>query len=470
MKTVATPTRVRYGVLAFACSLAAITYLDRLSIGSASEKEYLPHALGLQGSADLRWAFTAFSLAYALFEVPTGWLGDVFGPRATLIRIVVWWSFFTALTALAGVQVAGVTLVGLTALVVIRFLFGMGEAGAFPNITRALHNWFPLTERGMAQGFVWMSGRLMGGLTPLIWMYLVVKLELSWRAAFVIFGLTGLAWCAAFVLWFRNRPEEKPGVNGAELELIRAGTAGATEQAHARVRWGELLRSGNLWAICLMYFLMSYPWYFNVNYLPAYLEEMHGVHKESTLGSLYKGGPLIFGAVGCLAGGWLTDQYIRRTGNRTWGRRVFGMVGHGWCVPLYLFCIIAPGPASFALAFALTGLFNDLAMGSAWATCQDIGRRHAAIVAGCMNTIGNLGGAVSSYVIGDLLLRSRSGYLTAHGVAADGFGQLPIADQAAALLPGYNWNFLTFAAMYAGAVVLWLCIDATKPVFTEDAT
>ncbi len=463
------PTRVRYGVLAFACSLAAITYLDRLCIGSASEKEYLPHALGLQGSADLRWAFTAFSLAYAIFEVPTGWLGDVFGPRATLIRIVIWWSIFTALTALAGVEVAGVTLVGLTTLVVIRFLFGIGEAGAFPNITRALHNWFPLTERGMAQGFVWMSGRLMGGLTPLIWMVLVVHLGMSWRAAFVIFGLTGLAWCVAFTLWFRNRPEERPDVNEAELELIRAGTAGATEQAHANVPWGELLRSRNLWAICLMYFLMSYPWYFNVNYLPAYLEEMHSVAKDSSLGAFAKGGPLLFGAAGCLLGGWLTDRYIRRTGNRKWGRRVFGMLGHGLCVPLYLFCTTAPDPTLFALAFALTGFFNDLAMGSAWATCQDIGRRHAAIVAGCMNTVGNLGGAASSYLIGELLLRSRAGYLTAHNIAADGFGTLAGAERAAALLPGYNWNFVSFAAMYVGAVALWLCIDATKPVFRKDA-
>src|SRR5436305_7042927 len=192
----APPTRVRYGVLAFPCSLAAITYLDRLSIGTS--QSYQLAALGLDNVAALRATFTAFSLAYAIFEVPTGWLGDVFGPRATLIRIVLWWSFFTALTALAGVRVAGVTLVGLTALVVIRFLFGMGEAGAFPNITRALHNWFPVTERGMAQGYVWMSGRLMGGLTPLVWVLLVELLQLSWRAAFVLFGLIGVAWCVAF--------------------------------------------------------------------------------------------------------------------------------------------------------------------------------------------------------------------------------------------------------------------------------
>src|SRR5207244_6456960 len=118
--------------------------------------------------ADLRDALTAFTIAYAAFEIPSGWLGDVFGPRTTLIRIVLWWSVFTALTGLVGMEVGGVVLGGVTMLVIIRFLFGMGEAGAYPNITRALHNWFPLTERGMAQGAVWMSGRLMGGLTPLL--------------------------------------------------------------------------------------------------------------------------------------------------------------------------------------------------------------------------------------------------------------------------------------------------------------
>jgi MFS family permease len=459
----ASPTRVRYGVLAFACSLAAITYLDRIAIGSAAP--FLKDALGLGHESELRAAFTAFSLAYAIFEVPTGWLGDVFGPRLTLIRIVLWWSFFTALTALAGVAVAGYTVVGLGMLVVLRFLFGVGEAGAFPNITRALHNWLPITERGMGQGFVWMSGRLMGGFTPLIWMYLVVHWDLSWRGAFVLFGLIGVAWCVAFAAWFRNRPEEKAGVNDAELALIHAGTAGSTEQAHANVPWGELLRSWNLWAICLMYFFMSYGWYFNVNYLPTYLEEMHGVKKDDWLGSVAKGGPLIVGAFGCILGGWLTDTYIRRTGNRRWGRRVFGMVGHAACVPLYLYCVVAPDAWTFAIALALTGFFNDLAMGSAWATCQDIGRRHAAIVAGCMNTIGNLGGAVSSWVIGTLLLRS----LALHAPAGADLAGLSPEQKAAALRPGYEWNFYSFAAMYAVALVLWLCIDSTKPVLSEDA-
>jgi nitrate/nitrite transporter NarK len=315
-----------------------------------------------------------------------------------------------------------------------------------------------------------MSGRLMGGLTPLLWTALVVWLLLPWRYAFALFGLIGLGWCVAFATWFRNRPDEKPEVNDAERALIAAGTRGATEQAHARVAWGQMLRSGNLWAICLMYFLMSYPWYFFVNYLPSYMEDLHHVDRTSSLGSLYMGGPLIFGAAACLIGGWLTDWYIRRTGDRKWGRRVFGMVGHGLCVPLFLYCTVAPNAWTLALALALIGFCNDLAMGSAWAACQDIGRRHAAIVAGCMNTIGNLGGAVSSLVIGWLIALSIGSYMGARGLPEGEFANLATADKVAAQTPGYTWNFLSFAAMYAVSVLLWLRIDATKPVFPEDAT
>src|SRR5439155_20303952 len=272
--TLAAPTRVRYGVLGFACSLAAITYLDRLCIGSAAQ--HILTDLSLDSVDQLQWAFTAFSLSYAIFEVPTGWLGDVFGPRSTLIRVVLWWSFFTALTAATGFVPA----LGLTALVIVRFLFGVGEAGAFPNITRALHNWFPISERGMAQGYVWLWARLIGGLTPLIWVALVEWAEISWRLAFVVFGAIGVVWCVAFARWFRNRPEEHPAVNEAELALIRAGAAHAADPAQARVPWGRLLRSRNLWAVCVMYFCMSYGWYFNLQYLPACLEDAHGVPKE----------------------------------------------------------------------------------------------------------------------------------------------------------------------------------------------
>src|SRR5512143_2951370 len=173
-----TPTRIRYGVLGLACALSMITYLDRACMG-CSAKAFVGD-LHLSSVADLNWVFAAFTLAYALCEIPSGWLGDVFGPRRVLIRIVLWWSAFTALTGLVGMSVGGrvfgsfqlgaVAISPLAVLIVVRFLFGMGEAGAYPNITRALHNWMPMAERGFAQGAVWMSGRLMGGVTPMIWM------------------------------------------------------------------------------------------------------------------------------------------------------------------------------------------------------------------------------------------------------------------------------------------------------------
>ena len=215
----------------------------------------------------------------------------MFGPRRTLIRIVLWWSFFTALTAIVGLPVGEEWIIGIWALVVIRFLFGIGEAGAFPNITRALHNWFPLTERALTQGAVWMSGRLMGGLTPLVWFLLVEQYQLvSWRGAFLVFGVLGILWCVAFASWFRNRPEEKPEVNAAERALIH-GQRQDDAPGHAGVPWLQLFTNGNLWALCLMYFCASYGWYFNITYLHNFLEKQYGVDPRSMLGAIYKGGP-----------------------------------------------------------------------------------------------------------------------------------------------------------------------------------
>jgi MFS transporter, ACS family, glucarate transporter len=467
-------THVRYGVLAFACSLSMITYLDRVCFGSAVS--YIVADLGLRSEADLKWAITAFAFAYAVFEVPSGWLGDVYGPRNTLIRIVLWWSLFTATTGLVGLHVGGVVLGGVGVLAVVRFLFGMGEAGAYPNITRALHNWLPLSERGLGQGAVWMAGRLMGGLTPLVWALLIEGVRqadgsghhvaplLTWRSAFWMFGVVGTLWCLAFALWFRNCPEEKAAVNAAELDLIRAGRTDR-EAVHSGVPWLRLLRSGNLWALCLMYFCASYGWYFNITYLPTFLEQQYTVDKSSLVGALYKGGPLWMGAVACLAGGWLSDRFIRRTGNRRWGRRLFGVLGHGLCGLCYLGCLVAPDAFTFFLAISLAAFCNDLIMGPAWATCQDIGRRYAAIVAGCMNTVGNLGGAAAGWATGVLLERSLDAYAATQGVAVE---HLTAAQKTAGLLHGYHLNFVSYAAVYAVAVVLWLRIDATKPVAPDE--
>jgi MFS transporter, ACS family, glucarate transporter len=492
------PTRVRYGVLIFVCTLAMITYLDRAAFPNVQGSVLA--SLGMNDISQLKVALTAFQLAYALFEIPTGWLGDVFGPRKTLIRIVLWWSLFIALTGLVG-RVTGViafgytvpefTLYGFWMLVAVRFMFGIGEAGAFPNIARALYNWFPLSERGRASGTVWMSARLMGGLTPSIMTILLYQLGLNWRALFLVFGLVGVVWCIAFSFWFRNSPEEKASVNDAERELIR-GERGPTE-VHGGIPWRKILTNRSVWALCLTYIAGNYGWYFSLNYLPAFLEDQYGVSQRSMVGSLYKGGPLLLGMVGCLAGGWLTDQFIRRTGDRKWGRRIYGAVGYGLTGVCMLTLLTISGEARFAWVFAaviaLSGFTNDLTMASSWAACQDVGKRYSAIVSGCMNMIGNLGGALTTYATGWVLemaiaRRAATGTATivvnhcilfvdsnpGHDPAlSELIAQfMSKAAKTIASRPGWELNFALYGVVYLAAVGCWLMLDVTKPVDQSD--
>lgn len=459
--TIESPTRVRFGVLGFACVLSMITYLDRVCFGAAASA--IIGELSLRSEADFNWFMWAFAMSYAAFEVPTGWLGDVYGPKKTLIRIVLWWSLFTVMTGMVGMEIGGAVFGGFGLMLVIRFLFGMGEAGAYPNITRALHNWFPYHERAMAQGAIWMSGRLMGGLTPMVWWLVTEKIGMSWREAFFLFGGLGVVWCVAFGVWFKNRPEQKPTVNEAERELILGGRRDV-EAAHAGVPWRKLLSSGNLWFLCMMYFCAAYGWYFNISLLPRFLETQHGVRPDSFVGAIYKGGPLWMGAITCLVGGYLSDRFIRKTGNRKWGRRLFGVIGHGLCAVCYFLCLTAPNAFTFFLFVSLAAFWNDLTMGAAWAVCQDIGRRYSAIVAGCMNTIGNLGGAVTLVVTGYILNSTLEAHAASQNVSVEALSE---SDKAVGLFPGYQINFAIYGCVYLVAVLLWLRVDATKPILPE---
>jgi ACS family glucarate transporter-like MFS transporter len=216
-------------------------------------------------------------------------------------------------------------------------------------------------------------------------------------------------------------------------------------QSHANVPWLRLLSSVNLWLLCLMYFCASYGWYFNITWLPKYLKSTYGVTKEShgfwTV-SLLSGAPLLLGSLACLFGGLLTDAFIRRTGDRKWGRRLFGAVGHGVCALCYFLSLTASNPWLFVLAIALAAFWNDLTMGAAWASCIDIGRHYSGIVSGCMNTIGNLGGAAAGIATGFVLDHCQP--------------------------HGWTVNFLLFGSVYVAAMLLWLGFDATKPIGSGD--
>jgi nitrate/nitrite transporter NarK len=204
-----------------------------------------------------------------------------------------------------------------------------------------------------------------------------------------------------------------------------------------------------------------------MTYLPAFLEDHYGVSAESTLGAVYKGGPLWMGAIGCLLGGVLSDRFVRRTGNRGLGRRLFGVLGHALTAICFLLCPYMPNALSFFLAISLSGFFTDLAMGPAWAACQDIGRQYAGIVAGSMNMIGAVGGSLANWATGFIVQRSVAARAAGLGLAA---GDLSAAQRAAGELAGYQLNFLIFAAVFVAGTFCWLLIDADKPLVPEPST
>ena len=271
---------MRFGVRRMAFWLAVVTYLDRVCIATAAP--FIMDELGLT-LVEMGLVFSAFTLAYSLFEVPSGWLGDVMGPRRVLTRIVLWWSAFTMLTGAAQ---------GLRSLIAIRFLFGAGEAGAFPNAVRSFASWFPVQERGMANGVLFFGSRLGGAITaPFV---LVLVRTWGWRASFVAFGAVGVVWALVWYRTYRDRPSDHPGVDAAELAWIEQD--GSQDMAPPQTPWRRMLASPNLYAICAMYFAFGYGLYFYFTWLPTYLVKELGFSLTasgvfSSLPFLLAGGP-----------------------------------------------------------------------------------------------------------------------------------------------------------------------------------
>ena len=374
------PTRARHTMLGFALAAMAVAYLDRVCISTAA-----PSIQADLGLSDLQMGtvFSAFTLTYALFEVPSGWLADRFGARVTLTRIVLWWSAMTAATGAA---------TGFGSLVVLRGLFGMGEAGVLPSLTRAFGRWLPLRERGRAFGLTIMAAALGGAVTqPLVALLLGV---VSWRMAFPIFGSVGVVWAIAWWRWFRDEPREHRGVDAAELALI--GCEPASER-HPRVPWRRLLRNRTMLALCAMYFGAIYGWYFYLTWLPTYLLRARGFDLKAAgaLAAL----PLLGIAAGSLLGGATSDALTRRFGMRT-GLRLPGLVG----LPLAALAIVGAihtrQPTAAALYFAAAAGLAALGVAPAWSVCLAVGGRHAGVVSGAMNTFGNLGGVASPLAMG----------------------------------------------------------------------
>jgi MFS family permease len=382
------PSRVRFVVLAFAVMLAGVTYLDRVCIAHAEVTAAIQRELVLSDK-QMSLVFSAFTLAYALFEMPTGAWGDRVGTRRVLTRIVVWWSVFTMATAAA---------FHYATLLVTRFLFGVGEAGAFPNVARTFSRWFPPSERGTAQGIFFAGAHLGGGLTPVVVSALLAYLP--WRAVFIVFGVVGLVWAVAWFTWFRDDPAAHPWVNASERAWIKAGRVDVHHRPLGPGALGRLLADRNMVALCLMYFTQAYGFYFNITWLPTYLARDRGITSEryGFAAAVLAGLPLILSAAADVAGGLTTDRITRTRGLRA-GRCGVGFVSLMVAGVSLIAGATARDAIVSALLIALAGAAASFLLGSCWGVCQDIAGPHAGLVAGCMNTAGQIGAVLSPVVL-----------------------------------------------------------------------
>ena len=369
------------------------------------------------GAVAWGWVTGAFTLAYALFEIPSGILGDRIGPRRVLTRIVLWWSAFTGLTGVVN---------GFYPLLAMRFLFGAGEAGAYPNAAIVVSRWFPVAERGRALGMTLMAAQLGGAFAPL----LVVPLQLAygWRASFFVLGLVGVAWCGIWYGWFRDSPREKPGVGAAEL-LETSDLPGAT---HQKLPWGAALRSGNFWATLLVAFCYVYSFYFFQSWFHTYLVKAHGYTEKNLLFSSL---PFLVAACANVAGGITGGWLIKRIGLK-WGRCSIGVAGLGLamiCALSLMFTESAVG-AMLLLSLMLAGItFQQPIM---FAVCLDIGGAFAGAVVGAMNTASQIGSFASSLAFGYLVERSGN----------------------------YRLPFLPMAVLLGIGALLWLRVDPRRQI------
>ena len=376
-------TRVRHKVLAMAVLLAAITYLDRVCISVTAPA--MMRDLGLS-RVQMSFVFSAFTFAYGLFEIPTGWWADRIGSRRVLTRIVTWWSAFTMLTAAA---------FNYPVLLVTRFLFGIGEAGAWPNVAITFSRWFPLSERGTAQGIFFMGAHLGGGLTPLLVTALSQYFE--WRALFLLFGSVGFLWAFAWYRWFRDCPEEHPSVSPGELAHIQRGRLVGSGHHVGRTEWGRILGRRTVVFLCLMYFTQVYGFYLFITWLPSYLRDSRGF-SALTLGIL-AGLPLVLSAIADVLGGMTTDSMVKRFGLRT-GRVVIGAGSLGAAGLFMIAGTFVNNPVLAAVLIALAAASSNFLLGAAWGTCVDIGGSQSGVISAAMNTAGQAGGILSPIVLG----------------------------------------------------------------------
>jgi len=380
------PTRARFILVAWLCGLAGVLYLDRICMSQAVK----PIRDQLQlSNTQVSYVAMAFTLAYGLFEIPTGRLGDRIGARAVLTRIVIWWSVFTMLTGAA---------LGFVSLMVIRFLFGAGEAGAYPNAARVISRWIPVGERGRVQGAMLTAAQLGAVTAPYLAAVLIE--HAGWRSAFVVFGLVGIVWAAGFWTWFRDEPARHPRVNAAELAEIRAG-ADPEPPPVEPIPWSAVVRNLGIWMLGLAMVASAFNAYFYYTWFPTYLQDARGLSniEAGQLSSLVLAG----GAVGVLLGGIIADRIHRGRLSTILARRLFGgsvYVAAAGCLAMG---VSGDDPTTLALFATLSCFVVHLTIPTWWSAAIEQSGRHVGALFGLMNTMGVAGALVSQWFVGALV-------------------------------------------------------------------
>lgn len=412
------PMKKRYQVLIVLSLLSMITFLDRIALSSASTS--IMSELHIS-TVQWGWILGMFTIAYAAFEIPTGYLGDKYGGKKILIRVVLWWSIFTILTGFAN---------GFIMLLWVRFLFGMGEAGAYPNTSIVLAKYFPILERGRAQATIWGASRLGAALTPFI--VLPLQQKYSWNISFYLLGAVGIIWTLFWVIWHKENPNDCKDISKEELKIILENRDLPLENQVVKTSYWSGFKSKNLWFLLAMYFCYAIGAYFFQSWFHTYLEKGRHISKNELIWA--SSIPYLLAAIGCFTGGWISDKACIRWGKK-WGRRIVPMVG------LFVagICIIGAALVSDnLLAIISLGIgmaFMDVTAPVAWAVAMDMGGTKSGSISGSMNTAGLTGAYISTVFFG--YLASSYGYY------------LPV--------------------LYIGIIVLmgsfiWLKIDATQKI------
>jgi len=413
------PTRTRHVVLGMTVAIYMITYMDRTIISSAAP--VIQKELGFS-LITMGWILSSFRWGFTSFQIPGAWLGDKIGPRRALALIVTWWSAFTSLTTLAW---------NAASMVIIRFIFGVGESGAFPIATRSLSRWMMPAERGFAQGITHAGSRLGAAVTPPLVVLMIANY--GWRMPFYVFGVVGLIWAAFWFTYYRDTPEDHAGVNEAERKLIHSASGGPLKGVGAKVPWRRILSSRTLWALSAMYFCYQYALAVYLDWFPTYLKDFRGFSLKQM--GFYASLPLLAGTLGDLVGGWFSDFVLRRTGNLTFSRRLVGMVGFVIAAIGILPATLTSDPKTCVAFSCLAFGGLELTVGVSWAIPLDIGGDFAGSTASVMNMCGNIGGAISPALL-------------------------------AYLVRGFGWNvpfFVTSALCVLGAVI-YGNIDASRRI------